>query len=178
MTCQMSARQPERGYRGFVDMVCDIKPDIALYGGVTDSRFYAGVAVSQGYQFNPWLYVGGGLLVEQWIKENTMYAAPVFAHVRTDLKFGRFTPFVDARLGYNFASYGGVYFSPAIGYRINWGKKLGVNIAVGYSLTGNRDMIVEEVHPLGPDGSWGTNTTRHRSHGFDSTIAIRVGLDF
>ncbi|MDE6300930.1 MAG: hypothetical protein K2M19_04370 [Muribaculaceae bacterium] len=171
------ARQPEKGYRGFAEWCSDIKADIAIYGGPTDSRFYTGVAVSQGYQFNHWLFVGGGVSVEQCVKDNSIYSAPVFAHVRVDL-FKKFTPFIDARIGYNFANYGGIYFSPTVGYRFNWGKRIGINIGIGYSMTGNRTTIVSIIENLGPDETWGTNTTYHRRHHFDDTLTLRLGIDF
>ena len=172
------ARQPEKGFRGFAEWCSDIKADIAIYGGPSDSRFYTGVSVSQGYQFNPWLFVGGGVSVEQFVKDNSIFSAPAFAHVRTDLKFRRFTPFADVRIGYNFANYGGIYFSPSIGYRINWGRRIGINIGIGYSMTGNRSTIETVTEILGPDGMGGTNTTYYRRHVFDDTITLRVGFDF
>lgn len=172
------ARLPEKGYRGFAEWSADIKADIAIYGGPTDSRFYTGVSVSQGYQFNPWLFVGGGVLVEQCVKDNSIFSAPAFGQVRTDLRLKNFTPFADVRLGYNFANYGGIYFSPSIGYRINWGKRIGINIGIGYSMTGNRTMIETVTEILGPDGMGGTNTTWHRRHDFDNTLTLRVGFDF
>lgn len=174
--CSMDthAEHPEKGYRGFAEIIADVKADIALYGGVTDSRFHAGAAISQGYQFNSWLYTGGGIAVEQCVKDNSIYSAPIFAHVRTDLKLRRFTPYIDIRAGYNFARYGGIYFSPAIGYRINWGKPTGINIGVGWTMTGNREYIEDIVTDVGA----GTNTVRRRVHQWDGTIALRLGIDF
>lgn len=174
------ARQPERGYRGFAEWANDVKLDIAIYGGPTHSKFYTGVALSQGYQFNPYLYVGGGIMVEQCIDkgdledDNKLFSAPFFADVRTDLKFGKFTPFIDARIGYNFSNYGGVYFSPTIGYRISVYRKIGINISLGYSLTGNRNYIEKTVD----DESWGTVTTYRRSHQYNNCLTFRVGFDF
>ncbi len=177
-TAAAHARQPEKGYRGFAEWVSDIKADIAIYGGPTDSRYYTGVSVSQGYQLNPYLFLGGGVAAVQCVKDNEIYAAPVFAQIRTDMKFRKFTPFADVRLGYNFAGYGGIYFSPSVGYRINWGRKIGVNIGVGWSMTGNRRHIDEITTILGPDGTGGTWTTWKRRHTYDNTIALRLGIDF
>ena len=55
------ARQPEKGYRGFVDWDNMLSIDFGFifgYGG--DSRIISGFTTSHGYQFNNWLYVGGG----------------------------------------------------------------------------------------------------------------------
>ena len=181
---QTEAAQPERGYRGFVEWANEASIDVSLHDSPTDSKYYTGVSVSQGYQFNPYLFVGGGIMVEQLIDAgdledgNRIYSAPVFAEVRSDMKFGRFTPFVDARIGYNFSNYGGIYFSPMVGYRIGIYRKIGINISVGYSMTGNRNTIEKVVTNLGPDGMSGTNTTYHRTHTFNGTFAFRLGFDF
>lgn len=173
-----SAKQPAKGYRGFAEWINDVKDDMSIYGGASDSRYYTGASVSQGYQFNPFLFVGGGIAVEQCVKDNRIYSAPVFGQIRTDLKFGKFTPFADVRLGYNFANYGGIYFSPSIGYRIGLSSKLGLNIGVGWSMTGNRNNIKTITTILGPNGQGGTNSTEKRVHQYDNTIALRLGIDF
>lgn len=180
------ARQPERGYRGFAEWANDVKVDIGLYGGPTDSRYYTGVAISQGYQFNPYLYVGAGLMVEQHIDAgniengNKMFSAPFFADVRTDLKFGKFTPFVDARIGYNFANYGGIYLSPTVGYRLSLGHKIGINIGLGYSMTGNRNYIDKIEQEIGSDtgGPGGTVISYCRKHCYNDCFAFRIGIDY
>ncbi len=64
------------------------------------------------------------------------WIAPVFVQGRADFLFGRFTPFGDLRLGYNIAEGGGLYISPTVGYRFNWGRKTGVNLGVGMSVAG------------------------------------------
>lgn len=167
-----SAWDPRRGYRGMVDVNADIKADISLYGNeATDSRFNIGVSTSHGYQFNRWIFVGGGVAIQNFVKENTVYTAAVYGHARSDLYFGRFKPHVDVKLGYNMANYGGLYFSPSVGYRIDTKSPVGINIALGATFNGNRSYQ-EEYHP---GEGW---TKWRRQHQIDTTIHISVGIDF
>lgn len=166
------ASEPHRGYRGFADLIGDAALDISIYGGeATNSKFHAGISTSHGFQFNRWLFAGGGLAVENFVKENTTYAAAIFGHLRSDLYFGRFKPNIDIRLGYNMANYGGVYFSPAIGYRIDTKSPVGINVALGFSMIGNRSVI--EYYSPAP--GW---TNWRRRHSYDTTLSFRVGIDF
>lgn len=175
----LSARQPMKGYRGFVDWNNDIRSQNTDIGRLTD--YYTGVSTSHGYQITPWIYTGAGIVFECSKNTSTYYyiLAP-FADIRSDLKFGKFTPFVDIRIGYNFSDYsgmditkdeGGLYFSPAIGYRFNWGRKMGVNLGVGLTLKGysnNPNFIYT------PDGFqfWNYDS------GVFSYFSFRVGIDF
>lgn len=166
------AREPHKGYRGMVSVISDIKPDISFYGnGPTDSRFNIGVSTSHGYQFNRWIFAGGGLAIQDFVKENTIYAAAVFGQVRTDLYLGRFKPHIDVKLGYNMANYGGIYFCPTIGYRIDTKSPVGINIAIGATINGNR-TYQEQYSP-----AEGWLLTR-RLHQTDTTLHLSVGIDF
>ncbi|MDE7351214.1 MAG: hypothetical protein K2N25_09110 [Muribaculaceae bacterium] len=127
------ARQPERGYRGFVDWTNRI------YNNTTykkHTNFCPGIATSHGYQFNSWLFAGAGIdytlsdcgyymygddgnFKYHHSYDPHNYYLSIFGDLRTDLQFGKFTPFGDVRLGWNASSQGTVYFSPTIGYRFN-----------------------------------------------------------
>lgn len=101
--------------------------------------------------------------------------APVFLQGRIDLKFGKFTPFGDLRLGANLAEGAGVYFSPTIGYRFNWGRKMGVNLGAGLSLAGYRaehyEITVSDQNSL--DFQY-TGTHNH----LRAYFSFRLGIDF
>ena len=171
LSFSVQAIEPHKGYRGFVDWNNDVNPDISIYGGPTNSKYYTGFSTSHGYQFNRWLYAGGGVAVENFVKENEVYIASIYGHFRSDMVFGRFKPHIDVRLGYNMANYGGIYFCPSIGYRINTQSAFGINIALGMTMTGNRQTI-EYYNPA-------TGWTRwHRLHQYDTTFHFRVGFDF
>ena len=139
------ARQPDKGYRGFVDWDNMLTIDFGFlsgYGG--DSRIISGLTTSHGYQFNNWLYVGGGtgfLYNFNWKKEGYNYddprmIIPIFAEGRLDAKWGKFTPYLSTQLGVNVAKHGGIYFSPILGYRFNWGRKTAINLGLGVTLIG------------------------------------------
>lgn len=145
----LSARQPQPGYRGFLEWSNNVRSTSSNIGDFTE--FYTGVSTSHGYQIKEWIYAGAGVIFEYY-KNGPSYIFAPFFDVRSDLKFGIFTPFVDARIGYNFTSdtqrlylnpeIGGVYFSPKIGYRFNWGRKIGLNLGVGLTLIGYRNRYL------------------------------------
>lgn len=178
-----SARQPERGYRGFAEWTNRIYHTYYASNGKT--YYEPGLSTSHGYQFNPWLFVGGGLDfslndIGYWGKHyydvlNSNHLS-LFIQGRTDLTFGKFTPFADVRLGWNASETGTVYFSPSLGYRFTWGRKVGINVGLGYTLDAYRyeDYITGKT-PEGltiyiPTGEY-INWTR-------SSFTFRIGIDF
>lgn len=184
------ARQPERGYRGFAEWTNRLSHHTyeSSYEGETYSwsttDYSPGISTSHGYQFNPWLFLGAG--IDFSLKDignlNSHYyhfdnnQVAIFAEGRTDLKFGKFTPFGDIRIGWNAASYGTVYFSPSIGYRFNWGRKVGINVGVGYTLDAYR--YEDFIDATTPDG-WPTFVmTGEYVNWHRSSFTFRVGIDF
>ena len=142
------AKQPERGYRGFVDWDNLLSISFAFISGDGgESRVITGFTTSHGYQFNNWLFVGGGtgfLYNLNWKKGMVNYGdprmvIPIFAEGRLDAKWGKFTPYFSVQLGGNIAKHGGVYFSPMVGYRFNWGRKTAINLGLGATLVGHND---------------------------------------
>lgn len=173
------ARQPERGYRAFVDCSATFNLDIALYGGPTDSYVWLGGSTSHGYQFNEWLYVGGGIGYETVLAPNARRPKrifPVFADARADLAFGRFTPFADIKLGANFTRGAGMYFSPTIGYRFNWGRHTAINFAIGATFFGRQFHRYE--HVMAPEGGIIDFKVVGSYHGVDIKPTLRLGLEF
>ena len=183
-----TARQPERGYRGFVDWTNRIYHGSSLNGSRT---FYSpGISTSHGYQFNPWLFAGAGIDYSlddtgYWEKRHNYsidnYFLSVFGHVRTDLQLGRFTPFADLRLGWNADSNGTVYFSPSIGYRFNWGRKTGINVGLGYTLDSYRyqNYIQIQAPASGyPQGLTIFVPTGEFNNWNRSSFTFRIGIDF
>lgn len=166
-----TARQPQRGYRGFIDWSNDFRSET----WVQRSNFlYTGISTSHGYQINPLVFVGAGLQYEHCSLSNGNFVTP-FIHGRTDLKFGKFTPFGEVRLGYNLTDGGGVYFSPNIGYRFNWGRKVGINLGVGLTLLGyGVDMYDFITTAGGYTTVYKTGTRRYTNAYF----SFRVGFDF
>ena len=166
-----AARQPQRGYRGFIDWSNDFRSEV----WVQRSNFlYTGVSTSHGYQINPLVYVGAGLQFEHCSLSNDNFVTP-FIHGRTDLLFGKFTPFGEIRLGYNLTNGGGLYFSPNIGYRFNWGRKMGINVGAGLTLLGfTYDVYSVGTTPEGYTTYYKTGTHCH----YNPYFSFRIGIDF
>ena len=103
------------------------------------------------------------------------WIAPLFLQGRADFLFGKLTPFGDLRIGYNVANGGGIYVSPTVGYRFNWGRKMGVNLGLGMSIAG----YTSEVY----DGTLTTPDSYEiqyvgKKHGSLVFFTFRVGIDF
>ena len=93
------ALQPQRGYRAFVDWNNFLDIDFGfLAGEPCDSKIFTGLTTSHGYQFNNWLYVGGGggfMYNLGWKSYNRYsdrrFVIPVFAEARLDAKWYLYT---------------------------------------------------------------------------------------
>lgn len=169
-----SGRSPERGYRGFVDWSNNVRSELVWSGLPRSTVFYTGGSTCHGFQFDSHFFVGGGFVFEYSRRLDNHLFSP-FVSGRYDVSFGSFTPFGDVRLGYNLTDGGGVYFSPSVGYRFNWGRKMGVNVAVGLNLTGYSVVcydMSEDV--IGYTHLYKTGTY-HRAHAY---FSFRVGIDF
>lgn len=178
----MDARQPERGYRGFFEWSSSVRSEeIAAwdspYGKETfhDTFFFTGASTSHGYQINPKFFVGAGIGLEYNQKWDT-WIAPVLAQGRLDLQLGNFTPYADVRLGWNMIESGGVYFSPTVGYRFNWGRKMGVNIGIGMSVIDYKIFKYEGSIDL--DQGFYEIYYAGTYHKVKPYFSFRVGIDF
>lgn len=175
------ARQPSRGYRGFIEWSSSLRSEkFGLFdfnGNLYTYRqntFYTGLTTSHGYQIDSMFFIGAGLGMER-CGSIVNWVAPVFLQGRVDLKFGKWTPFGDIRLGANMAEGVGMYFSPSIGYRFNWGRKMGVNIGAGLTLAGYRAEHYD-VQSVGPDDfKLQYVGTKHHVRPY---FSFRVGIDF
>lgn len=171
----VAARQPQRGYRGFIEWSSDVRSE-RLWDGPDgrSSLFYSGFATSHGRQFNPLIFVGAGLNYEYYTKNYGHILAP-FVQGRIDLLLNRFTPFGDIRLGYNLTNGGGVYFSPNVGYRFNWGRKVGINLGVGLTVLGyTYDKYRIDVSP----DEYLLMTCIGKGHGSQAFFTFKLGFDF
>ncbi|MDE7387126.1 MAG: hypothetical protein K2N28_08335 [Muribaculaceae bacterium] len=175
------ARQPQRGYRGFFEWSSSLRTEnlgyIDLNGNLcanSESTFYTGFTTSHGYQINQMFFVGGGFGMERCGKLDN-WVAPLFVEGRADFKLGKYTPYADLRLGANIAEGIGAYFSPTIGYRFNWGRKMGINISAGLSLAGYKAEHYEGTF-VSPDYyEIQYVATRHHVRPY---FSFRIGIDF
>ena len=178
------ALQPQRGYRAFIDWNNYLNLNIGFIAGEPgDSKVFTGFTTSHGYQFNSWLYVGGGAGFQynlDWKKYGNndgdcRFIIPVFAEARLDTRWHRFTPYFSLQLGANLADHGGIYCSPTVGYRFNWGRKSAINFGLGASIYGRRHSY--PGHIVLPGGGI---TERPETHyqGTDVKFTARLGFEF
>lgn len=181
---EVMGRNPERGYRGFVESESLFVPNLGfLAGDGGGSDFWTGFSTTHGYQINRYLFVGAGMSC-LWVFNDIDYDTdkpkikymPIFADVRTDLRFGRFTPFVDLRMGYNLLRHGAFSGALTLGYRFDWGRRVALNLALGVNLRGQRDEYFESGwNP--EEGLWSRPTGRYWT-GYDAKPVLRVGIEF
>lgn len=187
------AIQPQRGYRGFVDWSNTATLDLGFLSADNEpgdeTEIFTGISTSHGYQFNDWLYVGGGIGFEYNLSrkeyghplmDNTgttklRCIVPIFAEGRLDAKWGRFTPYFSARIGANVANHGGIYFSPMVGYRFNWGRRSAINLGLGMTLFGYRYYYPS--HILLPEGGIINGPLTHYQAS-DVRFSLRLGYEF
>ena len=167
-------RQPERGYRGFIEWDNALTTYDVWYPGNSETFYYWGVSTSHGYQFNPNFYLGAGLAVRYCNKEDGL-ELPLFLHARTDQKFGGFTPFAELRAGYTIENNNRLFAAPTIGYRFNWGRKAGLNVGVGLSVDTYKVDLIESGP--GNNGYW--EYTKVGSKRITKAyFTFRIGFDF
>ena len=76
------------------------------------------INASLGYQFNPYIYVGGGVGGAYFLDEE-VFAIPIFANFRADFINNKISPFLDVKGGYSPADLKGAYASVSGGCRFN-----------------------------------------------------------
>ncbi|MDE6339884.1 MAG: hypothetical protein K2K97_08890 [Muribaculaceae bacterium] len=176
----VSAREPRRGYRGFIDIDMGVGL-LKEYGEDKDDDFKfplfaAGISTSHGFQINNNWFAGAGFMLQPYLN---FFGGnfPIFAEGRFDKKWGNFTPFADARLGYilDDGSGGGVYFSPTVGIRINFGKKVNLNVGMGMSLRSS--AYTEREYYYDPDAAV-TVSNQHTDFYNRTMFTFRFGIDF
>ena len=115
----------DRGFRGLVDF----GGHVGFSDGKDNYQFSA--AFTGGYQFNSFLFVGGGvsptvnLYYNDWYYDDeieTSVFIPIYGAIRFDFIDKKVTPFLDARVGYYIntkdTDNGGLYVYGGVGARI------------------------------------------------------------
>ena len=152
-----TAREPERGYRGFVDANADLSFYHDYYYDSSVVTYY-GISTSHGYQFNSHLFLGVGVMSEH-IHDGyrSFNGFPVYLHARTDWRFGRFPVYGDVRIGGVIFGEYRLYLSPTVGYRLSLGRKCNLNFGIGMNFRGYGWSDTKTLHPQ---------------------LAFRFGIDF
>lgn len=125
-------------YRGFVDAGYSV--------GIGDYNFGRfEVNTSQGYQINPYLFIGAGtglhFMASYKTKDmdipldirDSKVDIPVFANVRCNFLKKKVTPFVDVKGGTYVTNSGGLYVNASAGCRFSINEKQAINLSVGYA---------------------------------------------
>jgi len=122
-----SGYTPLRGYKGFVDVGYSI--------GTGDYDFdRVEISTTHGYQFNDFLFVGGGMGMHYYSDLDDEYAVPVFANFRANFMRGKVVPFGDVKLGYTVGDIvEGAYGAIGVGVRFALKGKKALNLSLSYT---------------------------------------------
>ena len=163
-------RRTMRGYKAFYDVEYGF--DIDDEEKDWEGGYIAGyphcnnfmISTTQGYQFNNFFFLGGGLGLLRYIDgKKTMM--PIFAETSINLLNNkRVMPFLQARLGTVVGEWGGVYYSAICGVRL----KVAQRHAVSLSLIMSDHFDVESFINDQDNGiSW-----------FARSLGIKLGFEF
>ncbi|WP_300704249.1 hypothetical protein [Bacteroides sp.] len=113
-----------RGYKGFVET--------GYIFDLTDNNANCvDVSTIHGFQFNDYLFVGGGAAFNYYTDADA-YSAPVFASFRANFRNKRIAPFADTKLGYSVGDVEGAYATAGIGVRFALARKMALNLKLEY----------------------------------------------
>ena len=118
-------RSSLRGYKGFIETGFTF--DISDYGADRVE-----LLTTHGYQFNNYLFVGGGVGVNYYTDAD-LASFPVFASFRANFTNKRITPFGDIKTGYAFGDTEGAFCTVGIGVRLGLAKKKAMNLKLEYT---------------------------------------------
>ena len=163
-------RRTMRGYKAFYDVEYGF--DIDDEEKDWEGGYIAGyphcnnfmISTTQGYQFNNFFFLGGGLGLLRYI-DGKKTKMPIFAETSINLLNNkRVMPFLQARLGTVVGEWGGVYYSAICGVRL----KVAQRHAVSLSLIMSDHFDVESFINDQDDGiSW-----------FARSLGIKLGFEF
>lgn len=119
-----------RGYKGFVDF--GYTAGVGTYGtGRVE------LTTSHGFQFNPYLFIGGGTGFQVY-HEASVTTMPIFADFRANFTKGPVVPFTGLKLGYttqlNDDGGLGFYCAPSVGVKFMLTHRMALNLTAGYTV--------------------------------------------
>lgn len=168
----------QTGYHGFADLGYTIG-----IGDYTFDRFE--LSSTHGYQFNPYLFLGGGIgfhIMQEYETPNMdipldcrdfMLDIPVYAETRITFIDGNISPFISGRGGYYFTHNGGLYLNVSAGCRFAISTNYAINVFVGYSY---EKLEFDSFERFNSSSSMDYSTGKRKfpTEGF----SIRVGYEF
>lgn len=171
-------KQIKIGYHGFVDFGYQIG-----IGDYTLNKFE--FSSTHGYQFNPYLFLGGGIgfnLMQEYEtpdmyipldQRKFMIDIPLYAETRFTFIDGHISPFISGRAGYYLTHHGGFYANASVGCRFAISSNQAVNILIGYC----REELEFETF----DGFISSDNMHYRTQGRKlptEGISIKIGYEF
>lgn len=168
----------QKGYHGFADLGYTIG-----FADYSFDRFE--LSSSHGYQFNPYLFLGGGLglhFMQKYATPNidipldsrkSKIDIPIYAETRVTFIDGSISPFISARGGYFLTNNGGLYLNASIGCRIATSVNHAINVSVGYS---SQKLEFETFKRFNSPSSMDYSTEKRKLP--TEGISIRIGYEF
>ncbi|HBN64095.1 MAG TPA: hypothetical protein DD424_09260 [Porphyromonadaceae bacterium] len=126
------------GYRGHAEL------DYTIGVGDYDFERFE-ISTTQGYQVNPYFFVGGGVgfhFMQKYgtkgmdialDKRDSKVSIPVFADFRGTFSKRKFAPLVDLKLGYFVTNNDGFYGNISAGCRMAVKGKQAISLSIGYT---------------------------------------------
>lgn len=152
-----------KGYKGFVDL--------GYTFGIGDySLNRLEITTSHGFQFNPYIFLGGGAGIHYY-HEADQAAMPLFVDFRVNFKKGSIVPFAGLKTGYTFLLSDdigdlGFYCAPSIGFKMMTSHRMAVNLSLGYTVQLFDYYYSDHYHSY-----------RYATENL-SGISIKLGLEF
>lgn len=121
------------------------------YSTIRNVDWAVGFKTVNGYQFNDYLFAGGGVGVDFYSKSTYL---PVSLDVRMSLLKDKFTPTINANIGYAFALNGavegGYVVNPTVGFKVDVSEKVAYLFNVGVKF--QQQTYVNEMNNVYYDG--------------------------
>jgi len=141
-TVKASYKTTEKSSKGFKGI-----SEFGMAENSYENENYIKWSGSLVYQFNPYLYLGGGseIIMGRWplaiiprLNSFCTFYLPIFTIVRVNFKKGKYIPFIDFKSGYTFGlgntkDGNGYYYNPSIGIKDIVSPKVAVTVSIGYA---------------------------------------------
>lgn len=124
------------------------------------------ISFSQGYQFNPYYYLGAGMGYYGRFKSDFFADTEVFIDNRFTLKKTH-SPFLGMKVGFAAFNNQDWFLSPSIGYRMGLTRSIGLNLSLALDCVRKTDFDNLQV----------INRNHHYPRYWETNLTISVGVD-
>lgn len=161
--------------------------EIAFAGDRSISNRITTISAHQvvGYQFNPYFSLGMGLGFEKWKRTSFI---PLYADLRANLFYKRYSPFINVNFGYSSKWYEspipenqskviqgaieGLYFAGGIGLKVMFSKSAAGLISIEYKLQESSIKYSDELN------DHEELTTNREDRAIYQFVGVKVGVLF